>query len=38
VTRDVADTADRWASDGGVVPMMVVDMEPMGKLSIPLSF
>src|SRR3974390_1187654 len=27
-TNEVADTAHRWPSDGGVVPMMVVEVEP----------
>jgi hypothetical protein len=31
VTREIADAGDRWASDGGVVPMMVVDVDPVSK-------
>jgi hypothetical protein len=33
VPGDVADTADGWASDGGVVAVMVVEDEPAGKTS-----
>jgi hypothetical protein len=33
VPGDVADTADGWASDGGVVPVMVVEVEPGGQRS-----
>jgi hypothetical protein len=28
---------NRWASDGSVVPMMVVDVEPVGKSSVALT-
>ena len=38
VPRQVADTAHWRASDGGVVPMMVVDMQPSSKPPIPLAF
>jgi len=33
VTREIADATDWWAANGGVVAMMVVDMEPVGKAS-----
>ena len=38
VPRDVTDTTHRWTPNSGVMPMMVVDVEPVGKSSIPLTF
>ena len=31
VPDQVADTADGWAADGGVVAVMVVDVQPLGQ-------
>ena len=37
VPDDVADAVDGWASDGGVVSVMVVDVQPAGKGSCSLA-